>query len=158
MGAAVLQNKMPNTISERTRWPLTTCGVCGAGVSRLSGTGFPQFGSRRSARQVQISSITARVKDAPLSLGAGQCWAETAGNHMTKTVETFHEGVLTNAWTGSQLGQRVFFFNYVGSKIKRIVKSFYAIIKKSWKRLKAAFVRAQLSRLFLQALLFIIFF
>lgn len=95
---SVLQNEMPNSISHHTQRSFTTCSVYGAGevFSHLSGTGLPLFGSRRSIRQVQISSVTARVKDAPLSPGAGQGWAETAGCHMTKKVETFREVVLTN--------------------------------------------------------------
>lgn len=68
---------------------------------------LPLFGGRQTIRQVQTSSTAAQVKDAPLLLGAGQCLAETAGNHMTQTVAIIGEGVRTNAWNGSKLGQRV---------------------------------------------------
>lgn len=48
--------------------------------SHLSGMGLSVLGSRRqSIRQVQISSAPVQVWDAPLLLGAGQGWAQTAG-------------------------------------------------------------------------------
>lgn len=104
MHALVLHNIKPCCITEITYLLLPVW----RSLSHLSWIGLSLLGSRRSIRQVQISSVPAPVKDAPLLLGAGQGWAQTAGNHMTETVETAREAGRRNAWTGSQLGQRVF--------------------------------------------------
>lgn len=77
--------------------PLLTCPEC---VSSVSGGGRRSSGSTGA---ILLSSPPARVRDAPLP---ARGWTQTAGNHMTKTLDTIL--CVRNAPTGSQLGQVVF--------------------------------------------------
>ena len=108
IGCHVDQVQIYNNNSRYVRAHTITCTyhVCCGSLSHLSRVGLCWFGSGKSIQQVHVPSQTGQVEDAPLPLARAAQTAQT-GDHMTETAETVWEGVMTNAWTGSELGQRV---------------------------------------------------
>lgn len=89
---SVLHNIMPCCISHPTPRDHSPPAACLAKSSSLVLNRFvPAWQQTVHSTGAEISSVPAPVKDAPLLLGAGQGWAQTAGNHMTETVETARE-------------------------------------------------------------------